>query len=195
MIAVHRIAEHWYIPLIRGLIAILFGLLVFWHPFAAVAALVILFGAFAFVDGIATLVTAFRFAHPDAGRWWWMIVQGIVGILVGLIAFFWPISAAWILALLIAVWAFATGILELGAAFRLRRDVPGEIFLIVSGVLSVLLGIVFAILPGLALFTLVFVLGFYAIVAGISLVVLSFRLRALRPGTHEPPPVGQTSSS
>jgi uncharacterized membrane protein HdeD (DUF308 family) len=186
MIAAHRIAEHWYIPLIRGLIAVVFGVAVLVHPVAAVATFVLLFGAFAFADGIVTLVTAFRFAHPNTGRWWWMLVQGIVGILVGLIAFFWPISAAWALAILIAAWAFSTGILELGAAFQLRREIPGEIFLAISGVLSILLGIAFVILPGAALLTLVFVVGFYAIVAGVSLVVLSIRLRSMRERMHAP---------
>jgi uncharacterized membrane protein HdeD (DUF308 family) len=186
MIALHRIAEHWYIPLIRGLIAVLFGVIVLIHPVAAVATFVLLFGAFVFADGIVTLVTALRFAHPDTGRWWWMLAQGIVGILAGLVAFFWPISAAWALAILVAAWAFTTGILELGAATRLRRDVPGEIFLGISGVLSILLGIAFVILPGAALFTLVFVVGLYAIVTGVSLVVLSIRLRSLRERSAAP---------
>ncbi|MGP6158013.1 MAG: HdeD family acid-resistance protein [Vulcanimicrobiaceae bacterium] len=192
MIAVHRIAEHWYIPLIRALIAILFGVIVLVHPVAAVATFVLLFGAFAFADGIVSIVSAFRFAQPSTGRWWWMLAQGVVGILVGLIAFFWPISAAWALSILIAAWAFSTGVLELGAAFRLRRDVPGEIFLAISGVLSILLGIAFVILPGAALLTLVFVVGFYAIVAGVALVVLSIRLRSLMSRTHSTP-LGQTA--
>ncbi|MFY9781589.1 MAG: DUF308 domain-containing protein [Candidatus Baltobacteraceae bacterium] len=187
MTVVHRISEHWYVPLIRGLIAVLFGVVLLVHPIVAVASLVILFGAFAFVEGLLTIVTAFRFAHPDSGRWWSMLAQGIVGILVGLIAFFLPITAAWALSILIAVWAFSTGILELGAAFRLRRDVPGEIFLALSGVLSLLLGVAFVILPGAALLTLVFVVGFYAIVAGVSLIVLSIRLRTLRTRTQAAP--------
>jgi uncharacterized membrane protein HdeD (DUF308 family) len=186
MIAVHRISDHWYIPLIRGLIAVLFGVVLLVHPVIAIATLVILFGAFAFADGIATIVTGLRFAHPDSGRWWWMLLQGVVGILVGLIAFFLPITAAWALSILVAVWAFSTGILELGAAFRLRRDIPGEIFLGISGLLSLLLGVAFVILPGAALLTLVFVVGFYAIVAGVSLVVLSVRLRSLRARTQSP---------
>jgi uncharacterized membrane protein HdeD (DUF308 family) len=186
MIASRRIAEHWYIPLIRGLVAVAFGVVVLVHPVAAVATFVLLFGAFAFVDGIVTIATALRFSQAGSGRWWWMLVQGVVGILVGLVAFFWPISAAWALAILVAAWAFSTGVLELGAAVRLRRDVPGEIFLGLSGVLSILLGIAFVVLPGAALLTLALVVGFYAIVAGVSLVVLSIRLRSLRTRTHAP---------
>ena len=74
---------HWWMPLVRGLIAIVFGIVLFAFPISAVAALVILFGAYAFVDGVLVIVQAFRFAHPDTGRWWWLLAQGIAGILIG----------------------------------------------------------------------------------------------------------------
>ena len=82
------------------------------------------------------------------------------------------------LGILVAVWAIATGLTEIAAAWRLRKDIPNEIFLIVVGVLSVLVGIYLAIFPVVALISLVYVIGFYAILAGILLIALSFRLRS-----------------
>jgi uncharacterized membrane protein HdeD (DUF308 family) len=169
-------------PLVRGLIAIVFGIVLFAFPISAVAALVILFGAYAFVDGVLVIVQAFRFAHPDTGRWWWLLAQGIAGILIGVITFFYPGITAGTLAILIAFWAIITGGFEIGAAIRLRRDVPGEIFLIVSGVLSIVLGALLFLFPLAALLTVVWLLAAYSIIAGVALIALALRLRGMNSG-------------
>jgi len=173
---------HWWMPLVRGLIAIVFGIVLFAFPISAVAALVILFGAYAFVDGVLVIVQAFRFAHPDTGRWWWLLAQGIAGILIGVITFFYPGITAGTLAILIAFWAIITGGFEIGAAIRLRRDVPGEIFLIVSGVLSIVLGALLFLFPLAALLTVVWLLAAYSIIAGVALIALALRLRGMNSG-------------
>ncbi len=179
MIAAHRLAANWYWLLVRGLLALAFGILVFVYPGSAIAAFVILFGAYAFVDGMFVLIAGLRFAHPDSGSWWWMIVQGLAGIAAGVLTFFWPQITALVLGILVAAWAVVTGVFEILTAFQLRKNVPGEILLLVAGLLSVALGIFLSLFPITALLAGIWIVGVYAIVAGIALVVLSFRLRSL----------------
>jgi uncharacterized membrane protein HdeD (DUF308 family) len=180
VVGVRTIASHWWLPLIRGLVAIAFGVLAFAFPVATAGAFVILFGAFALVDGLVTVTTALRFSHPHAGGWWWMLAQGFIGILIGVVTFAWPAITALALGILVAAWAISTGILELGAAFRLRTSLPGEILLVVSGLLSIVLGVALAFFPLTALLAWVWLVAAYAIVAGVVLLGLSFRLRAVR---------------
>jgi uncharacterized membrane protein HdeD (DUF308 family) len=168
---------HWWIPLLRGIVAIVFGLVLLLIPITAVFTLVILFGAFALVDGVLAIVQALRFAHPDSGRWWLMLLQGLAGIAFGVLTFAYPGITAITLGLFIAAWAVVTGIFEIGAAFRLRRDVPNEIFLIVAGVLSVLLGLILFFFPVGALIGVVYFVAAYVIISGFALVALAFRLR------------------
>jgi uncharacterized membrane protein HdeD (DUF308 family) len=172
-----QIAAHWWVPLVRGIFAILFGVVAFLYPFSAVAVFVIFFGAYAFVDGLFAIVQALRFAQPRSGRWWAFLLQGLAGVAVGVVTFFLPGLTAWTLGVFIASWALITGVLEIVAAFRLRKDVPGEIFLIISGVLSIVLGIVLLFVPLGALLAVVWLVAAYAIMAGIALIALAFRLR------------------
>ena len=169
---------HWWVPLVRGIIAIVFGIAAFAYPFAAVGAFIIVFGAFAFADGILAIFQALRFAHPDSGRWWSTLVQGLAGVLVGLIAFFLPGLAAATFGLLVAIWAIVTGVLEIVAGLRLRRDAAGEVFLIVAGLLSVAAGLLLFFFPLGATVAFVYVVAAYALVAGITLVALALRLRS-----------------
>ncbi|MBC5798635.1 MAG: HdeD family acid-resistance protein [Candidatus Eremiobacteraeota bacterium] len=173
-----RITSHWWVPLLRGVVAVIFGVVILLYPISSIFVLVVLFGAFMFVDGILNVVTALRFAHPDTGHWWAILVQGIVGIAIGLITFFLPGLTAITLGFLVGIWAIITGVLEVVAAFRLRRDVSGEIFLFIAGVLSFIVGIWLVAFPVAALVALVYLLAIYAIVGGIALIVLAFRLRA-----------------
>jgi uncharacterized membrane protein HdeD (DUF308 family) len=177
-LGVSRITSHWWVPLLRGIVAVIFGVVILLYPISSVSVLVVLFGAFMFVDGILNIVTALRFAHPDTGHWWAILVQGIVGIAIGLITFFLPGLTAVTLGFLVGIWAIITGVLEVVAAFRLRRDVPNEIFLVIAGVLSFIVGIWLVAFPIAALIALVYLLAIYAIVGGIALTVLAFRLRS-----------------
>jgi uncharacterized membrane protein HdeD (DUF308 family) len=180
MYAVRTLAAHWWIVLLRGVVALIFGALIFAFPLNALAAFVIVFGAYALVDGLFAIVAALRLAHPDSGRWWALLQQGIAGVAAGGLTFFWPQITALSLGILVAVWAFVTGFLEIGAAIRMRKDVPNEILLFVTGLISIALGAYLAFQPFVALLASVWVIGAYAIVTGIVLVVLSFRLRGLK---------------
>jgi uncharacterized membrane protein HdeD (DUF308 family) len=176
-----KIAAHWWIPLVRGIVAIAFGVVVMAYPFHALGIFIVLFGAFAFADGVLNIFTALRYAHPDSGSWWMILVQGIFGVLIGVLTFVWPSLTAATLGTLVALWAVVTGVFEIIAAFKLRRNVPGEILLIVSGVLSVVIGAWLFISPIVALLALTWLIGFYAIFGGVTLIALAFRLR--RAGT------------
>ena len=175
------IAAHWCVPLVRGIISIVFGGVLFAFPISAIGAFVILFGAFALVDGLLAIFQALRFAHPSSGQWWMQLLAGVAGVIVGLVTFFYPAITALTLSWLIATWAILTGGFEIGAAFRLRKDVPGELFLILAGLLSVVVGIVLFFYPLAALLAWVWLVAAYAILAGILLCMLAFRLRALGP--------------
>lgn len=174
------LAAHWWAPLLRGLVALAFGISLLALPRAGIATLVILFGAFALADGVLTIVQGLRYSHPRSGRWWWLLVQGVAGAAVGLITLFYPGITAFVLGVFIGAWAVITGVLEIAAAFQMRRNVPGEIFMILGGLLSIVLGAVIYIFPGLGLLAVVWVVAFYAILSGFTLLMLAFRLRSLR---------------
>lgn len=176
-LASDTLRSHWWIPLVRGILAIVLGIVLFLLPISAVFTLVVLFGAFAFVDGALAIVQAVRFAHPDSGRWWFLVFQGIVGVAIGILTFLYPGLTAQTLGLLIAAWALVTGIFEIGAAFRLRRDVPNELLLIVAGGISILFGVLLFFFPIGALIAAVYFLAAYSLFWGIALVALAFRLR------------------
>ena len=179
MIGLQTITAHWWIFLIRGIIAILFGIAALAWPAITAVIFVYIFAGYACADGILALVAAVRFAHPDSGRWWWMILQGVLGIAIGVITVLYPGITAYALSILVIVWAITTGILEIAAAVRLRRDIPNEILLIVAGVLSILVGVLLLFREPLnALLVLVYIVAFYAILAGIMLIALAFRLRS-----------------
>jgi uncharacterized membrane protein HdeD (DUF308 family) len=169
------LAKNWWLILLRGLCAILFGILTFVWPGVTLFTLVILYGAFAFADGILSLVAAIRGGAP-APRWWLAIV-GVLGIAVGILTLLWPGITGLVLLLFIAGWAIANGVMEIIGAIRLRKEIDDEWWLIASGVLSVLFGVMIAARPGVGALALIFVIGTFAIIYGIMLVSFSLRLR------------------
>ena len=175
MITVDELARHWWVVALRGLAAVVFGILAFAWPGMTLAVLVILFGAYALVDGILGLIAAFRgeTQHRLA-----LVLEGIVSVLAGLAAFAWPGLTALVLLYIIAFWAIVTGVLEIVAAVRLRRIISNEWGLIIGGALSVLFGIVLLVAPGAGALAVVFLIGAYAVVFGIALLGLAWRLRA-----------------
>jgi uncharacterized membrane protein HdeD (DUF308 family) len=132
-----------------------------------------------FADGVLGIFQALRFAHASSGRWWLQLLSGVAGIITGLITLVYPAITALVLGFFIAAWAIVTGGFEIGAAFRLRKDVPGEIFMIAAGILSVALGIVLFFLPLAALLAWVWIVATYALISGVLLCMLAFRLRGL----------------
>ena len=178
------ISRNWWALALRGLLAILFGVAAFVVPGITLFVLVILFGAYMFVDGVLAIAAAVRAARNDA-RWWVLAAEGILGVLAGVIAFAWPSITALALLYVVAAWAIVTGILEIAGAVRLRREIVGEWALGLSGVLSLLFGVLLVVIPAPAgILSLLWLIGAYAIAFGVVLLVLAFRVRN-QSGTHD----------
>lgn len=167
-------ARDWWVLVLRGIAAVILGVAVLAMPGIALSVLVMLWGAYAVVDGIFALVMAFQGRTTNR---WITGLEGVVSILAGLAAFFWPGITAVALLYVVAIWAILTGILELVAAFQLRKEISDEFWLGLSGVLSVVFGVLLIFFPGTGMLSLLWLLGVYEIAFGISLVVLGFRLR------------------
>ncbi len=164
--------SRWLIGL-RGVLAIVFGVLAFVWPGLTAVALVFLFGAYAFFDGLLSIFAAVRNREVN-DRWWLVLLEGLVGIAAGVIAFLFPVSAGIALLFIIAAWAIITGVLEIMAAVRLRQEIDNEWVLGLTGVLSILLGAVIFISPGAGLLGLVWAIGGYAILFGLLMLYLAF---------------------
>jgi uncharacterized membrane protein HdeD (DUF308 family) len=172
------LARNWWVIALRGVIAIVFGVITLLLPGVTLAALMLLFGAYALVEGILNIVAAIR--DRRGGRpSWALVLEGVVSIAAGLITVVVPGVTALALLYLIAAWAVITGVLEIVAAVRLRRLIRREWLLALSGVLSVILGVLMMIAPAAGALALVLWIGAYTIVFGVLLVALAFRLRGL----------------
>ncbi len=188
LIDVDTLARNWWVVLLRGIAGIVFGILTFAAPGISLAVLVLLFGAYAFVDGVLAIVTAIRRHTTD--RWVPLLVYGIVGIGAGVVTLLWPAITLLALLWIVAVWAIVTGIVEMVAAVRLRKVINDEWLLGLSGLLSVALGVLLLLAPGPASVALVLWIGAYAFVAGIVLVALAFRLHSWTTSHHVPQHAG-----
>jgi uncharacterized membrane protein HdeD (DUF308 family) len=180
-VAVETASRHWWAFALRGLVAILFGVLAFAWPGVTLQVLVLLWGAFAFVDGVLALVAAIR---TDNDHRWGLLLEGIVGIGAGIVTFLYPGLTALVLLYIIAVWALLTGVLELVAAVRLRKVIQNEWWLALSGILSVLFGIVLLAAPGAGALAVVWLIAAYAIVFGILNLALAVRLHGMGQRRH-----------
>ena len=176
-LAAHALARNWWMFLIRGLVAVAFGVLAFWWPGATILAIGLLFGAYAFVDGVFAIFATVRAAEAHQS-WWPFLVEGIVGILIAAITFYDIRITLLALYLTIAAWAFLTGILELVAAIQLRKFIANEAWLIIGGIASILFGVLMVWRPVAAALAIIWLIGAYAIVFGIILIGFSFRLRS-----------------
>jgi len=192
VIVVDQLARHWWVIGLRGLAALLFGVLAFVWPGMTLAVLVLLFGAYALVDGVLTLIAAFRggVQHRIV-----MLVEGVVSVLAGLAAFVWPGLTALVLLYIIAFWAIVTGVLEIVAAIRVRRAISNELGLVIGGVLSVVFGVVLLIAPGAGALAVIFLIGAYAVVFGIALLGLAWRLREHHQTAIRGAPLGGTAAT
>jgi uncharacterized membrane protein HdeD (DUF308 family) len=173
---VNALARNWWALLIRGIAAVIFGVLAFAWPGATIIAIVILFGAYALVDGIFAIVAAVRAAQAHE-RWWAFLLEGIVGIAIAAITYFEPHVTAFALYFTIAAWAFITGILEIAAGIQLRKQIAGELWLILGGIFSLLFSILMIWRPLAGALAIIWVIGTYAVVFGIVMIALSLRLR------------------
>src|SRR5919106_6123413 len=167
--------RNWWAVGLRGLCALLFGIVVFFWPGISLLALVFLFGSYVLADGVLAIISAIRAADRKR-RWGPLLLQGIVGVAAGIIAFIWPDITALALLYLIAAWAIVTGIFEIVAAVQLRKEIEGEWLLALGGIASVVFGVLLVGFPGAGALAVVWIIGAYSMLFGILLMVLAFRL-------------------
>lgn len=170
--------RNWWMVLLRGIFAVLFGILAILLPGTALLTLILVFGVFVFFDGILALVAAFR-AAEHRRNFGLLVIEGILGIIVGLISILRPGSAVQGLVIAIAVWAVLSGISEIVQAVEMRRQITNEWLLILGGIASVVFGVLLFLFPGAGVLTLIWIMGIYAIFFGFTLIGLSLRLRNL----------------
>jgi uncharacterized membrane protein HdeD (DUF308 family) len=182
------LVRNWSLIALRGLAALLFGLLTLFYPALTLAALVLIFGAYAIADGLFTVVAvlANRRGQP---HWVAPLINGVLSVAVGILTFIYPGVTALVLLYFIAAWALIGGITQIVAAIRLRKVISGEWVLVLAGVLSVLFGVALFLFPGAGALAVTLWIGAYATAFGILLIVLGFRLRSwgrVRGGAPEP---------
>jgi uncharacterized membrane protein HdeD (DUF308 family) len=173
------VTTRWWVVLLRGICAVVFGILAFVWPGLTLLTLVLLYGAYALVDGVLSIawgVTGRAAPRP----WWVMILVGLLGVAAGIVTFLYPGITAIVLLAIIAFAALVRGVLEIAAGIRLRKEIEGEFWLILGGVLSIVFGVFLLLRPGVGALAVVWLIGSYAIVFGIVAIMLAFRLRALQ---------------
>jgi uncharacterized membrane protein HdeD (DUF308 family) len=177
---IESLRRHWWVPVIRGIAAIVFGIIAFAYPGLTIATLVLFFGAWVLIDGIFRIVGAMghRVSDPD---WGWQVVIGILGIIVGLLTFHAPQITALALVIYIAAWALMIGASEIAIAVKLRREIKGEWFLILMGLASIVFAVLLLWNPIAGAAAVVWLIAWYAIVLGILGIIFGFRLKTLRP--------------
>jgi uncharacterized membrane protein HdeD (DUF308 family) len=175
------LARHWWVVLLRGLVAIAFGVLTFTRPAISLAALLLFFGAFVFADGLLHVWTAI--SDKERENRWLLLLGGLLGIGVGLLAFLIPGLTAIAVLFYIAIWAVATGLLDIVAAVRLRKEIEGEWLLGLGGLCSVAFGVVLLARPATGALAVLWIIAAYAVAFGVILTLLSFRLKGLAKKT------------
>jgi uncharacterized membrane protein HdeD (DUF308 family) len=168
------LTTNWWALLLRGIAAVLFGLAALFWPGLTLFALIVFFGAYTLVDGIFAIVAGIR---GSGSRRSLLLAEGVLGVLIGLILLFWPGMTALVYLYVFAAWAIFTGILKVVMAIWLRQEIDNEWTMALSGLLWVLLGVILSVLPGVGLLSLAWLLGVFALGAGLTLLVLAFRVR------------------
>ncbi len=172
------LARNWWAVGLRGVLAIIFGILALVVPNITLIVLIAFFGAYVLIDGIIAIYLAIR-GRESNRNWGWLLVEGIVGVLIGIITFRWPGVTTFVLLAFIAAWAIITGIMEIFEAIELRRVINNEWLLILSGVASVVFGVLLLLFPSAGALALIWLIGIFALLFGILLLVLAWRLRQM----------------
>jgi uncharacterized membrane protein HdeD (DUF308 family) len=175
---IETLKRHWWVPVLRGVAAVLFGIMAFVYPGLTVAVLVLLFGAWILVDGVFRVIGAIGHRASDK-EWGFDLIIGIIGIIIGFLTFHAPRITALALIIYIAAWALMIGATEIALAIKLRREIKGEWFLILMGLLSIVFAVMLLWNPLPGALALVWLIGSYAIVFGMLAIILGFRLRSL----------------
>ena len=172
---VHYLTRNWWVLLLRGLAAIVFGVLAFTSPGATLEALVLVYGIYAVFDGVVSLVAGIGGAAGGGSRWM-LILSGVVGVAAGGVAFAWPGLTATVLTYIIGFWAIVIGVLQTASAIELRGQTSGGWMVGLSGLISVLFGIVALVYPGTGALAIVYTVGIYALLNGAAMVAAGFML-------------------
>jgi uncharacterized membrane protein HdeD (DUF308 family) len=172
---IHALAKNWWLEVLRGVAAIIFGILALANPGIALVTLVLLWGIYALIDGVLAIAAAVMGGNPMPR--WWLAIVGLAGIGAGVMTFVYPGVTAFVLLIFIAVWAIVLGIFEIYGAIKLRKEIEGEWFLILNGALSIAFGILLLWRPGIGAITLVYIIGAYAIILGVIYLMFGFKLR------------------
>lgn len=171
------LARNWWLILLRGILAVIFGLLTFAWPGLTLFTLVMFYGAYALVDGVFSLAAAVT-KGPPAPRWWLAIV-GLLGIGAGIVTLMWPQVTGIALLYLIAAWAIVSGVFQIIGAFRLRKEIEDEWLLALSGLVSVVFGALILANPGAGALGVAFAIGAFAVLFGVLQIALSLRLKKM----------------
>jgi uncharacterized membrane protein HdeD (DUF308 family) len=175
---IETLKRHWWVPVIRGIAAIAFGIVAFVYPGLTIATLVLFFGAWVLIDGIFRIVGAIGHRASDSD-WGWQLVIGLLGIVVGLLTFHAPQITALALVIYIAAWALMIGASEIAAAVKLRREIKGEWFLILMGLASIVFAVLLLWNPVAGAAAVIWLIAWYAVVLGVLAIFFGFRLRTL----------------
>ena len=177
---IETLKRHWWVPVIRGIAAIVFGVIAFTHPVMAIATLVLFFGAWVLIDGIFRIFGAIKHRGSDSD-WAWQLVIGLIGIIVGLLTFHAPQVTALALVVYIAAWALMIGASEIVMAVKLRHEIKGEWLLILMGLASIVFAVLLLWNPVAGAAAVIWLIAWYAVVLGILAIFFGFRLKTLRP--------------
>jgi uncharacterized membrane protein HdeD (DUF308 family) len=170
------LSRYWWMILLRGLIAVLFGITIFASPGISLVTLVLLFGGYSLVDGIGNVVTAIG-GRKDDETWWVLLLGGLAGIGVGILTFVTPGVTALILLFYVAIWAIATGLLQIVTALRLRKVIQGEFWMVLGGIASVIFGVLLIANPGGGALAVLTIIAVYAILFGATVIILALKAR------------------
>jgi uncharacterized membrane protein HdeD (DUF308 family) len=185
---VEVLSRNWWVLVLRGALAIVFGVLLLIAPPLVVQTIVLFFGAYAFVDGIFAVWTAVQ--NRGRERWWVSLLEGVLGIVAGIVVFLYPafatITAVFFVLYIIAFWAVTTGLMQIWSAIQLRKEIEGEFWLGLGGLLSVVFGVLLILFPGSGVLTVLTIIAVYSFIFGAMMILLGFRLRGMqdkKPGT------------
>jgi uncharacterized membrane protein HdeD (DUF308 family) len=178
------LSRFWWVLLLRGVAAIVFGVAAFAWPGLTLAFLVLIFGAYVLVDGVFLLIAVIGGWQQTQDRWL-LLLEGLLGVGVGVLTFHAPAITAIVLLFYIAVWSLATGVIEIVQAVRLREHVNNEIWLMLGGIASILFAVLLMWSPATGAIALLWVIASYAIIFGVFLLALAFKMRGLRERVHE----------
>lgn len=171
------LARNWWLILLRGIVAITFGVLAIFWPAATLVSLVLVWGVYAIADGVFSLWAAITGRASEMTPRWWLAIVGVMGVAAGIVAWVWPGPTALLFLWLIAMWAVIVGVMQIWGAIRLRKEIEGEWLLGLSGVLSILLGVILLLQPAAGAIAVVWWIAAFAIIIGVSYVGLALRLR------------------